>query len=74
MEKQTEGPLGQLQLWLTDRTRVKVIIRKNHGVRGSVTGVLRLYDKHWNLTLTDVEEQYQRRKFKHSTELSSGKD
>lgn len=68
MEK-IKGPMAKLQTWVTDRTRIKVMIRKNHGVRGHVTGILRLFDKHWNLVMTDVEEQFERRKFRYATEL-----
>lgn len=67
MEK-AGGPMAQLQKWLADRARVKVLVRKNHGVRGSATGILRLFDRHWNLILTDVEEVYQRKKFRYGNE------
>lgn len=68
MEKAT-GPMAQLRTWAQDRTRVKVLIRKNHGIRGSATGVLRIFDKHWNLVLTDVEERYQRRKHRYANQV-----
>lgn len=68
MEK-VSGPMTQLQKWLTDRTRVKVLVRKNHGIRGSATGILRLFDRHWNLILTDVEEVYQRKKLRYGNDV-----
>lgn len=49
-------------------------MRKSHGIRGFVTGIIRLYDKHCNLTLSAVHEQFTRRKFGKSTELALGKD
>lgn len=68
MEKAT-GPMAQLQVWVGERARVKVLVRKSHGIRGSVTGTLRLFDRHWNLVLTEVEEEFQRRKCRYATEL-----
>ncbi|XP_041773235.1 U7 snRNA-associated Sm-like protein LSm11 [Anopheles merus] len=66
LEKGFEGPLGQLQRWMEDRNRVRVSIRKQKGVRGHVSGVLELFDKHWNLALSDVCETWTRRKYRYS--------
>uniref|UniRef100_A0A182K2X7 Sm domain-containing protein n=1 Tax=Anopheles christyi TaxID=43041 RepID=A0A182K2X7_9DIPT len=61
-----DGPLGQLQMWMNDRKRVRVYIRKQKGVRGHVSGVPEIMDKHWNLVLSDVCETWTRRKYRYS--------
>lgn len=62
---QVEGPLKQLQQYVNDGKTVKVIIRKEHGIKGYVEGVLRMFDRHWNLLLTNVEECLEQRKYKY---------
>ena len=37
---------------------VRVVVRRNATVHGVVTGFLRAFDKHFNLLLTDVDEEY----------------
>uniref|UniRef100_A0A182NKJ5 Sm domain-containing protein n=1 Tax=Anopheles dirus TaxID=7168 RepID=A0A182NKJ5_9DIPT len=66
LEKGFEGPLGQLQDWMQQGTRVRVYIRKQKGVRGHVSGVLMLFDKHWNLAVRDVCETWRRRSYRHT--------
>lgn len=68
--EEAAGPYSQLSLWMKERVRVKVLIRKSHGIRGHLTGFIRLFDRHWNLVLTEVEEQFKRRKFRYGTELA----
>ncbi|XP_063701290.1 U7 snRNA-associated Sm-like protein LSm11 [Culicoides brevitarsis] len=57
-----EGPLGTLKKYMDDRVRVRIYVRKEHGVRGTVTGFLEAFDKHWNVAVTEVEEIWRRRK------------
>lgn len=57
-----EGPLGTLQKFMDDRARVRIYTRKEHGIRGTVTGYIEAFDKHWNVAVTDCEEQWRRRK------------
>lgn len=57
-----EGPLGTLKKFMDDRVRVKIYVRKEHGVRGTITGFIEAFDKHWNVAVVDVEEQWRRRK------------
>jgi len=60
MEKQKQGPMSVLQKCVENQTRVKVLTRKLNGVRGTCTGVLIAFDKHWNLAMADVDETYSR--------------
>ena len=62
---QAEGPLKQLQHFVNEGKTVKVIIRKEHGIKGFVEGVLHMFDRHWNLLLTNVEECLEQRKYKY---------
>lgn len=69
-----KGPLELLKKFRSSRTRVKVYTRKEHGVRGFVTGVIVAFDKHFNIALTDCVEIWTRRKFKFSeTKVALGK-
>ncbi|XP_059620101.1 U7 snRNA-associated Sm-like protein LSm11 [Phlebotomus argentipes] len=61
-----KGPLKQLHEFMEEKQRVKIYIRHNHGIRGYVTGVIEMFDKHWNIVLTDVEEFYKRRKYNYT--------
>lgn len=65
MEKAV-GPLALLQKFKSSRTRVKIYTRKQHGVRGHLTGFIVAFDKHCNIALVDCIENYQRRKFNFS--------
>jgi len=52
--------MSVLQKCVENQTRVKVLTRKLNGVRGTCTGVLIAFDKHWNLAMADVDETYSR--------------
>uniref|UniRef100_A0A182SGR3 LSM domain-containing protein n=1 Tax=Anopheles maculatus TaxID=74869 RepID=A0A182SGR3_9DIPT len=56
LEKGYEGPLAMMQTWMQERKRVRVYIRKQSGIRGHVSGVIELFDKHWNMAISDVCE------------------
>ncbi|EDW72555.1 uncharacterized protein Dwil_GK20966 [Drosophila willistoni] len=58
-----EGPLSLLNKSLT--TRVRVMVRKEHSVAGSIEGDLVAFDKQWNILLRNAIETWQRRKFKY---------
>ncbi|XP_053683918.1 U7 snRNA-associated Sm-like protein LSm11 [Sabethes cyaneus] len=64
--EQMEGPLECLHRWMTERVRVKVYTRKQKGVRGYVTGFVEIFDKQWNMALSDVFESWRRRKYRYS--------
>jgi small nuclear ribonucleoprotein (snRNP)-like protein len=55
------GPLSVLHRAFVQRARVRVLIRYVNGIRGTLTGTLLAFDKHFNLILRDVEEVYSRR-------------
>lgn len=74
-----EGPLALLQSFLppntsdgTQRTRIRVYLRKEHGIGGSVEGELVAYDKQWNLLLKNTIETWQRRKYKYGEQKICG--
>ena len=46
--------MSVLQKCVENGTRVKVTTRKLTGVRGTCTGVLIAFDKHWNLALVSI--------------------
>lgn len=52
------GPLTFLRVLFLHRHHVRVITRHRKGIRGIFTGVLYAVDKHWNLVLKQVEEEY----------------
>jgi len=64
MAKQTEGPMSSLQNCVENEKRVKVVTRKRDGIRGFCTGILVAFDKHWNLALLDVDEEYTRKRYR----------
>lgn len=49
-----------------NRTRVKIYVRKEHGIRGFITGFIEAFDKHLNIALVDCIEVWRRRKYKFS--------
>lgn len=64
MDEYTYGPLSLLRKYMNEGTRVKVWTRGVSGVRGVASGFIAAFDKHWNLALTDVEEQFTRKRSK----------
>jgi small nuclear ribonucleoprotein (snRNP)-like protein len=55
------GPLSVLHQAVVQRQRIRVLIRYVDGIRGTTTGFVVAFDKHFNLLLRDVEEVYSRR-------------
>mmetsp|Transcript_18265 Transcript_18265/g.33782 ORF Transcript_18265/g.33782 Transcript_18265/m.33782 type:complete len:358 (+) Transcript_18265:82-1155(+) len=58
MNRFQEGPLSLLYHCAKNKARVKVTLRRIDGIRGTLTGILRSFDKHWNMILIDAEEEY----------------
>lgn len=56
------GPMSVLRDCVETGARVKVWTRGPTSVRGVMTGFIVAFDKHWNLALTDVDEQFSRRR------------
>lgn len=61
-----KGPISLLNKFKVNKTRVKIYVRKEHGVRGFITGFIEAFDKHLNIALVDCTEQWKRRKYKFS--------
>jgi small nuclear ribonucleoprotein (snRNP)-like protein len=53
-----EGPMSVLHEAMTQRLRVRVVVRYVDGIRGTATGFVMAFDKHFNLLLRDAEEVY----------------
>lgn len=61
-ELKFEGPLAALHKLMANGGRVKVYTRNANGIVGHLTGRIEMFDKHWNMALTDVHEVWKRRK------------
>ena len=57
-EQPTSGPLSLLYSILQQRQRVRIMIRYVDCIRGTLTGYLIAFDKHFNMILKDVDEVY----------------
>lgn len=53
-----EGPMSVLHEAMTLRLRVRVLVRYVDGIRGTATGFVLAFDKHFNLLMRDAEEVY----------------
>ena len=65
-ESKKSGPLSLLYSILENRQRIRVMVRYVDCVRGTLTGYLIAFDKHFNMILKDVDEVYSGRVTKHS--------
>jgi small nuclear ribonucleoprotein (snRNP)-like protein len=52
------GPFSVLHRAVARRQRVRVVVRYVDGIRGTLTGFLVAFDRHFNLLLRDAEEVY----------------
>lgn len=53
-----DGPLSVLYHAVMERKRVRVLVRYVDGIRGTLTGHLLAFDKHYNMLLRNVDEVY----------------
>ncbi|KAG0504133.1 hypothetical protein KC19_8G075200 [Ceratodon purpureus] len=58
VDKLRQGPLGLLVRCYEERARIQVWTRHTHGIRGTMVGFVRAVDKHFNMVMHDVDEQY----------------
>lgn len=63
IDQNVTGPISLLHKFYIEQTRVKIYTRKEHGIRGYVTGIIEAYDKHPNLVLKQCKEVWTRRKY-----------
>lgn len=66
------GPMLVLRQSIKEQRRIRVMVRREHGIRGSLEGSLVWFDKFWNLWLRDVDEICQRRKYKYGENKMCG--
>ncbi|CAN0335539.1 unnamed protein product, partial [Laminaria digitata] len=52
------GPYSLLYRLHEEKRRASVMIRRVNSVRGTCTGLIRAFDRHMNLLLADVKEEY----------------
>jgi len=57
-EQCKKGPFEFLHRLFQKRQRVRILIRYVNGIRGTLTGYILAYDKHFNMILSDVDEVY----------------
>jgi len=57
-EHPTSGPLSLLYSILQNKQRIRIMIRYVDCIRGTLTGYLIAFDKHFNMILKDVDEVY----------------
>eukprot|EP00752_Nemacystus_decipiens_P014591 g12993.t2 len=53
-----KGPYSLLYRLHEDKRRASVMIRRVNSIRGTCTGLIRAFDRHMNLLLVDVREDY----------------
>lgn len=48
---------------------LKIHTRNANSVNGYITGKIEAFDKHWNISLTEVFEEWKRKKLHHSPQI-----
>lgn len=57
-EKKQSGPLSLLYSIVANRQRARVMVRYVDCIRGTLTGFVLAFDKHFNMIMRDVDEVY----------------
>ncbi len=70
-EDKNSGPLSLLYSMVANRQRARVMVRYVDCIRGTLTGYLIAFDKHFNMILKDVEEIYSGRITKYPKAMES---
>ena len=70
-ENKNSGPLSLLYSMVANRQRARVLVRYVDCIRGTLTGYLIAFDKHFNMILKDVEEIYSGRITKYPKAMES---
>lgn len=75
-ESPNSGPLSLLYSIISNRQRARVMVRYVDCVRGTLTGYLIAFDKHFNMILRDVDEVYGGRVTRHdgAVDVASGSE
>ena len=68
------GPFSLLWKCMTTKKRVRVLIRHANCVRGTLSGYVKAFDKHFNLILTDADEYFTSRMRNTSTLSNAEKE
>lgn len=64
--KTSGGPLSLLYSIMANRQRARIMVRYVDCIRGTLTGYLIAFDKHFNMILKDVDEVYSGRVTRHA--------
>ena len=56
--KYSTGPLSLLRSCMVENARVRIWMRRLAGLKGTVTGYILAFDKHMNIVLSDVDEDF----------------
>ena len=70
-ENKKSGPLSLLYSIVANRQRARVMVRYVDCIRGTLTGYVLAFDKHFNLIMKDVDEVYGGRITQHAKAVQS---
>lgn len=52
------APISLLKQFIVEKQRIRVVLRRRSGLRGSIDGFIRCFDRYYNLLLYDCDEEY----------------